>query len=177
MKTRTKKILDILKILAFMGAIGFSIEWGSHLLTFVSSFINLNWSKHTYQANQDLFTIREHSIPYYCYAMSLIIIISTLKAIVWYVIFDLLAKIKIQSPFSMEVEKKLEKIAYLLLSVWVFSSIFWRIFIYYLGQSTGIHLQNLSDGGGYIFIAGIVYIISQVFKRGIEMQEENLLTV
>jgi hypothetical protein len=48
---------------------------------------------------------------------------------------------------------------------------------HYLMKSTGVELDAFNTSGEYFFIAGMVYIISQVFKRGIEMQEENTLTV
>jgi Protein of unknown function (DUF2975) len=177
MKTRTEKILVVLRILAFMGAVGYSINWGAQLTHFVASFINPEWAKRTYQVNMDIFNIREKSIWFYAYAMCLTIAVSALKATIWYVVFTLLTKLKLQTPFSMEVEKKLESIAYLSLGVWIVSSIFWSIYAYYLLQDTGIHLPANSNGDEYFFMAGVIYIVSQVFKRGIEMQEENQLTV
>jgi hypothetical protein len=177
MKTRTEKILVLLKILAFMGAIKYSIDCGAQLTHFVASFINPDWAKRTYEVNLDIFNIREKSIWFYSYAMCLIIALSALKATIWYVVFALLTKLKLQTPFSMEVEKKLESIAFLSLGVWVIGSIFWAIYAYYLAQDTGIHLPANNNGDEYFFMAGIVYIISQVFKRGIEIEEENQLTV
>ena len=177
MKIKTEKILVVLKILAFMGVIKYSIDWGSQLTTLVASFINPDWAKRTYEVNLDLFSIREKSISFYTYAMCLNIAVSALKATIWYVIFALLSKLKLQTPFSMEVEKKLERIAYLLLAVWIVSSIFWKTYMYYLQQATGIQLPANSTGDEYLFMAGIIYIISQVFKRGIEIEEENQLTV
>ena len=177
MKTRTEKVLMVLKILALMGGIWYSILCGSQLLTLVASFINPDWAKRTYEVNLSIFSIRDHSTWFYVYAMCLIIAASALKALIWYVVFELLSKLKLQTPFSMEVEKKLESIAFLLLGVWIVSSIFWKIYIYYLSQATGIQLPTNNTGDEYLFIAGIVYIISQVFKRGIEIQEENQLTV
>lgn len=177
MKTKTEKILIVLKVLAFMGGVGYSIKWGSQLLTLVSSFINPDWAKRTYEVDLNIFSIREHSTWYYVWAMCLVIAVSALKAFIWYVVFELLSKLKIQTPFSMEVEKKLEKIAYLLLGVWIISSIFWKIYAYYLTNETGIHLPASNTGDEYLFMAGIIYIVSQVFKRGIEIQEENQLTV
>jgi hypothetical protein len=64
-----------------------------------------------------------------------------------------------------------------LLGVWIVSSVFWKIYVYYLSQATGIQLAANNTGDEYLFIAGIVYVISQIFKRGIEIQEENQLTV
>lgn len=177
MKRKTETILTVSKWLAFAGGIWFSILWGSQLTTLVSSFINPEWAKRTYQVDMQLFSIREKSTNYYVYAMCLKIAVSALKAYIWYVVFELLSKLKLQTPFTMEVEKKLEKIAYLLLGVWIVGSFFWKTYIYYLMQSTGIQLPTETGGDEYLFMAAIIYIISQIFKRGIEIQEENELTV
>lgn len=77
----------------------------------------------------------------------------------------------------MSVTKKLVTISYLLLGVWILMAIIGKTYAYYLATSTGIALPAKYTGDEYFFIAGIVYIISQIFKRGIEMQEENQLTV
>ena len=177
MKTKTETILTVSKFLALLGGIWYSILCGSQLLTLVASFINPDWAKRTYEVDLNIFSIREHSTGFYVYAMCLTIAVSAIKALIWYVVFVLLSKLKLQTPFSMEVEKKLERIAYLLLGVWIISSIFWKIYAYYLLQATGIQLPANNTGDEYLFMAGIIYIISQVFKRGIEIQEENQLTV
>ena len=177
MKIKTETILKVSKYLALLGGIWYSILCGSQLTTLVASFISPDWAKRTYEVNLTLFGIREHSIPYYVYAMCLVIAVSALKAFVWYVVYELLSKLKLQTPFSMEVEKKLERIAYVLFGVWIIGSIFWKIYISYLSKDTGILLPANNSGDEYLFMAGIIYIISQVFKRGIEIQEENDLTV
>ena len=177
MKIKTETILTVSKYLALLGGIWYSILWGSQLTTLVASFINPDWAKRTYEVDLNIFSIREHSIGFYVCAMGLNITISALKAFVWYVVFELLSKLKLQTPFSMEVEKKLERIAYLLFGVWIVSSIFWKTYMYYLSKSTGIQLPANHSGDEYLFMAGMIYIISQVFKRGIEIQEENNLTV
>ena len=177
MKRKTETILMLSKFLAFLGGIWYSILWGSQLTTLVASFINPDWAKRTYEVDLNMFSIREHSIGFYVYGMCLTIAVSALKALIWYVVLGLLSKLKLQTPFSMQVEKKLERIAYLLLAVWIVSSIFRKIYIYYLAQATGMQLPLNNSGDEYLFMAGIIYIISQVFKRGIEIQEENQLTV
>ena len=177
MKIKTETILNFSKVLAFMGVVWYSILWASQLTTLVASFINPDWAKRTYEVDLNLFSIREHSISFYVYAMCLTIAVSALKAFIWYVVFELLSKLTLQTPFSIVVEKKLERIAYLLLAVWIVSSIFWKTYMHYLSQATGIQLPANNTGDEYLFMAGIIYIISQVFKRGIEIQEENELTV
>ena len=177
MKTRTEAILVGSKFLALIGGIWFSILCGSQLLTLVSSFINLNWSKHTMDSTVNLFSIREKSVPYFMIAMGLTIAVYALKALIWYVVYELLLKLSLQNPFSKVVEKKLELIAFLILGVWIVSSMMSKTFMHYLNQETGIQLTTLDIGDEYLFMAGIIYIISQIFKRGIELQQENDLTV
>lgn len=177
MKTRTEKILAVLKILALLGAIKYSIDCGSQLTSFVASFINPGWASRTYHVNLDIFNIRKFSTTFYAFGMCLTIAAAALKATIWYVIFDLLLKLKLQTPFSMEVQGKLERIAFLMLGVWVICNFIWKIYTYYLMQDTGIQLPAISNGDEYFFMAGIIYIISQVFKRGIEIQSENDLTI
>ena len=177
MKIKTETILSVSKYLALLGAVWYSVLCGSQLTTLIASFINPDWAKRTYEVDLNLFSIREHSIWFYVFAICLTAAVSALKAIIWFVVFDLLLKLKLQTPFSPAVEKKLERIAYLLLGVWIVSSIFWKTYIYYLFNATGIQLPPNNTGDEYLFLAGIIYIISQVFKRGIEIQEENELTV
>ena len=177
MKSKTETILTISKYLALMGGVWYCILCASRLVTLVASFINPEWAKHTYEVDLTLFSIREHSTGFYVSAMCLGIAATVLKAIVWWLVFGLLSKLTLQTPFSMEVEKKLERIAYLLLGVWIVSSIFWKTLLYYVSTDTGIQLPTNNSGDEYLFMAAMIYIISQVFKRGIELQEENQLTV
>src|SRR4029077_16623397 len=121
-----------------LGAVWNCILWGSQLLTFTASFKNPEWAKHTYEADLHLFSIRDHSNNYYVGAMCLTIAVSTLKAIIWWLVFALFSKLKLQTPFSMEVEKQLERIAFLLLGVWIVGGFFWKTFMYYLSRDTGI---------------------------------------
>jgi hypothetical protein len=177
MKAKTQTILTISKFLALAGAVGYSILCGSQLTTLVASFVNPEWAKRTYEVDLNVFSIRDHSAGYYFFAMFLTIAVSVLKALIWWMVFGLLSKLKLQTPFSMEVERKLERIAYLLLTIWIVGSPFWKIYINYLSRDTGIQLTTNNSGDEYFFMAGMIYIISQVFKRGIEIQEENQLTV
>ncbi len=176
MKTKTEKILLALKILALLGGIGYSIECGIQILLFVASFINPDWAKHVYATNQSLFGLRQYNIWFFINSMSLVITLSGLKALIWYVVFDLLLKLKLQNPFSMDVAKKIEFISYLLVSVWGIGFIA-KEYIQWLSKNTSLELTGIRIGGEYLFIAGIVFIISQIFKRGIEIQDENQLTV
>ena len=123
------------------------------------------------------FSIVAHSVTQYVCTISIVIAVSALKVLIWFLVFDLLHKLELKSPFTMKVTEKLERIAYLLLAIWALMSIIGKTYAHYLMESTGIQLTVYDAGDEYFFMAGIIYIISQIFKRGIEMQEENALTV
>lgn len=109
--------------------------------------------------------------------MFIVIAVSALKSTVWYLVVDLLQKLRLQSPFTMLVTEKLEKIAYLLLAIWVIMSLIGKTYSHYLVEYIKIESPVITSGDEYLFISGMVYIISQIFKRGVEIQEENELTV
>lgn len=70
----------------------------------------------------------------------------------------------------------MEKTAFHLMGIWVVSLVAKT----YLNWQSGDYMQfdfKIGEGNNFLFMAAIVYIISQIFKRGIEMQEENELTV
>ncbi len=176
MKTKTERILTVLKILALLGAIGYSIECGAQLLSFAASFINPEWAKRTYHANTNIFGLRDHYMWYYVYSMSVVIALSAMKATVWYVMVDLLSKLKLSTPFSIGVAMKLKRISSLLLVIWLIG-LTPKMYVDWLSKTAGIQLPGLDTADEYLFIAGLVYVIYQIFMRGIEMQEENQLTV
>ena len=176
-KTKTEIVLVVMKYLALLAGIGFSIECGSQIFSFAGSFANPSWAEKTYNADPFWFRVREQGSWYYPVLMSMLIVISALKAWIWYLIFDLLLKLQLDSPFSPFVSKKLESISYMLLGVWVMMALIAKSFAHYLLVETGIEVPENYIQDEYFFVAGIVFILSQLFKRGIEMQEENQLTV
>ncbi len=176
MKTKTEITLMVVKVLSLIAGIGFSIQCGTQLLALVASFFAAEWAKNVLAVSKDWFDILPYNQWYFVCMMSNVIFISALKATTWYLIFDLLLKLKISTPFSIEVQKKLGHISYYLVSIWFLITI-GDSYLGWLTKHTGIPLTGMENGDAYFFIALIVYIISQIFKRGIEIQEENALTV
>lgn len=176
MKTKTEKILIVMTVLAYLAMIGFSIECGSQLVSFFVSFKDPALAKKLYYVNESWAKLRQYNDWFFICAMSLVILISAIKVSVWYLIIQLLSKLNLRNPFSIEVARKLQTISYQLLSVWVLGVI-GKLFIEWASKKTGETLEAIGVADEYFFIAGIVYIISQIFMRGIELQEENQLTV
>ena len=173
-KTKTKDILTVVNILAYIALIGFSIEAGALLISYGVSCVNPEAAKDLYKG-LDLFNLRHSSFRDYTGVVSFMVAIAILKSAVWYEVVKVLSKINLVNPFTMEVARILERISYILFSTWLVSMLS-SGYNRWLEKTAG-EFHGSFGGGEFIFMAGLVFIISQVFKRGVEIQSENELTV
>ena len=110
---------------------------------------------------------------------SFILSISILKAVLFYIVIKLVTKIDLSKPFNSFVSRQITQISYYTLSIGLLS--------YLARQSAkslvhnGIIIDHLNqfwaDSQAYIFMSAVIYVIATIFKRGIEIQNENDLTV
>lgn len=172
--SRTWQILRVMHILAWVAFIGFSIEAGSILISFGISFFNPEVAKNLYKG-LNVYDLRSINLWYYTQRVSFLIAIPMLKAHASYLVIRTLSRFNLKNPFTMEVAGKLEKISYLLLGTWVVTLLS-NASTKWILKNTG-ELYGTYESGEFIFIVGLVYIFSQVFKRGVEIQSENELTI
>ena len=91
----------------------------------------------------------------------------------------LLLKLNLEKPFSTFVSAQITKMSYLTLSIGLISYIASEI-AKKMGQ-TGYEIEPLNqfwvDSEAFILMAAIVYVIALIFKKGVELQSENELTI
>jgi hypothetical protein len=173
-KTRTRQILKLTNIVVWIAFIGYLIEGGGMLTSFVVSCINPEASKSLYKG-LDLHSLREFSFWHYSLHVYFVALGSLLKAYVWFLVMKILSEINLNSPFTTEVAYWLEKISYVLFAAWLIAFLN-NIHVEWLLKETKIeYSKGITDE--FMFMAGLVFIISQIFKRGVEIQSENELTV
>ncbi len=86
----------------------------------------------------------------------------------------------ISHPFSMELRQFILKMSYLALGIGLFSHSGFEYSVWLTKQGLATaDLQSLHIGGAdvWLFMAVILFVIVQIVKRGIEIQNENDLTV
>ena len=86
-----------------------------------------------------------------------------------------ISKIEMKSPFTKEVSRRLEFISYALFTISLIA-LLGNIYINILSHIP-INVQGKLHAKEFLFTAGLVFIISQIFKHGVELQSENELTV
>jgi len=104
-------------VLAWVAFIGFMINAGSILVSTGVSLVNGEAAKNLYQG-LDLHHLSEMNWIYYTWAVSLMVAIPVMKAMIWLLVIRILSVLTPEDPFKMEVAQKLERISYLLLGTW-----------------------------------------------------------
>ena len=102
-----------------------------------------------------------------------------LKSYLFYVLIQLFAKLDLNNPFSTFVADKISTISHITFSIGIMSYVTQQSLENFLGENYDAKNMNdfFVDSQAFIMMAAIIYVISIIFKRGIEIQTENELTV
>jgi hypothetical protein len=173
-KTRTEGVLAIMNVLAWLAFIGFMIKAGAIAISYGVSCVNPGAARNLYMG-QNLYRLSQFSFWHYTLSVGLMVAILCAKAFVFFLATKILMKVNMVSPFKIEVARIIQKIGYVLLITW-FVAMAANAHSDWLMKTTGEPYGEWIETE-FIFMAGLVFIISQVFKRGVEIQSENDLTV
>lgn len=171
-------VLKALNFGAWIVFIGLCIESGALIFNFTYSVIK-PVAAHNIYKGLDLFNLQQDHFGHFIALMSFIVVISTLKAYLFYLVVKVLMKLNIVKPFSIEVAKMIEKISLEVFSIAIVGLVAQQYTKRLIQSGYEISLANeyWSDSGAFLMMAAVVYVIAQIFKRGIELQNENDLTV
>jgi hypothetical protein len=178
MSTRNNFVFNGLHIVAWAIFVGLCIEAGGLIVNFVFSIYKPEFVQNLYQ-KLDLSEMYHRSPWAYYGVYSFILVISFLKAYLFYTVVMLMHKIDLSKPFNSFVSAQITIISYCAFSIGILS---------YLFQQTAQNLQhrgyaidNLNqfwaDSQAFILMAAVIYVIAVIFKKGVEIQTENDLTV
>jgi len=178
----TKQILKILFILSWIIFIGVCIEAGGSIFSAFYTLVINPVNAATFWVGNDLSGLYQYD-PGHFFAETLLISISgVLKACIFYLIIKILhdKKLNLSQPFSNEVRLFLMKVSWLAFGIGLFT--WWGVKYTEWLVKQGVQMpdtQHLRLGGAdvWLFMGVILFVIAQIFKRGIEIQSENELTV
>lgn len=167
-----------LHIVAWVIFVGLCIEAGGLIVNFIFSLYKPEFVQNLYQ-KLDLSEMYERSKWAFFSMYSFILVIAILKAVLFYVVIRLVSKIDLSKPFNSFVSRQITQISYYTLSIGLLS--------YIARQSAknlvhrGFVTDNLNpfwaDSQAFILMAAVIYVIATIFKKGIDIQNENDLTV
>lgn len=178
MSKRNDFVFKGLQIVAWVIFVGLCIEAGGLIVNFIFSLYNPELIQNLYQ-KLDLSEMYERSKWAFFSMYSFILIISILKAVLFFVVIRLVSKIDLSKPFNSFASRQITRISRFTLSIGFLS--------YVARQSAnnllhdGFVTDNLNqfwaDSQAFILMAAVIYIIAIIFKKGVDLQNENDLTV
>ena len=170
---KTKRILKIMYVIAWIAFIGLSIKAGAILISYIVSLYNEGAAKDLYNG-MNLLAYKQYSLTQYTIIVGYRFIQFSIQAYMAFLVIKLLSNLNIQRPFNANALKLMQIISYCLLLLWAIVVIH-NVHVGVLEANTGISGELLSSE--FIYIALIVYVFSLLFKRGLELQSENDLTI
>jgi len=178
MKKMDNIVFKGLFVVAWIIFVGLSIEAGAIIVNFVFSIFKPEFVGKLYQKLDLSALYRQSQMSFYT-IYSFIIVIAVLKAHLFYLVVEMMHKLDLNKPFNNLVSKQITKISYLTFSIGLLSYVAQETVgrIIRKGYEVGSLHQFWTDSKAFILMAAVIYVISVIFSRGIELQNENDLTV
>ena len=178
MSEKNNFVFKVLSVVAWVIFVGLCIEAGGLIVNFIFSLYKPEFVQNLYQ-KLDLSEMYMSSKWAFYSMYSFILVISLLKAYLFYLVIILLYKLDLSKPFNSFVSEQITQISYFTLSIGLLS---------YVARQTAKNLEHRGyeidqlnqfwvDSEAFILMAAVVYVIATIFKRGLEIQNENDLTV
>lgn len=167
-----------LYIVAWLIFVGLCVEAGGLIVNFFFSLYKPELIQNLYQ-KLDLTEMYNNSKLVFFGVYGFILTISILKACLFYTVIRLMHTMDLSRPFSTFVAKQISKISYYTLSIGLLSYIAKELVenLIQYGFVTD-HLNEFwSDSQAFILMGAVIYIIATIFKKGVDIQNENDLTV
>lgn len=181
-KITTQQILRILYVLSWIIFIGVCIEAGGFIFNSVFVMVINPVGANKFWEQIDLSSLYEFDRGYFFAETLLMCIVAVMRAIMFYLIVKFLhdKKLNMAKPFGNDMGRFIFNLSYLAFAIGIFS--WWgaqysKWFVKQGVQMPDIQYLRLGGADVWLFMGVILFVIAQIFKRGIEIQEENELTV
>lgn len=167
-----------LHIVAWVIFVGLCIEAGGLIVNFIFSIFKPEFVQNLYQ-KLDLTEMYNDNKWAFFSVYSFILTISILKAYLFYIVIRLMHKMDLSKPFNTFVSKQFLQISYYTLSIGLLSYLARQVAknLMHHGYVTNSLNQFWADSQAFILMGAVIYIIATIFKKGVDIQNENDLTV
>ena len=171
-------IFKFLTVVVWITFVGLSIEAGGLIVNFFFSMYNPEFVQNLYQ-KLDLTEMYKASRFAFFGIYSFILIISILKACLFYIVIRLMHKMDLSKPFNTFVARQISRISYYTLFIGLLGYIARQFAtnLMHHGFVTDNLTQFWPDSQAFILMGAVIYIIATIFKKGVDIQNENDLTV
>jgi Protein of unknown function (DUF2975) len=178
MSQRDNFVFKGLHVVAWIIFVGLCIEAGGLIVNFIFSLYKPEFVQSLFQ-KLDLSEMYHRSQLAFFGMYGFILVISILKAFLFYVVIRLISRLNLSKPFNSYVADQITKISYYTFAIGILSNIARQIAqnLLNLGYDIDKLNQFWPDSQAFILMAAVIYVIATIFSKGVEIQNENDLTV
>lgn len=182
MKQRTDLLLKVLNVISWIIFVGVSIDAGGVLSNTVYAIcVNPSLTSHFWNFI-DLSNLYELNQVAFRVLTTIMSLVTLLKATLFFFILKIFhdKKLDLSNPFTQKFKKYINQIAYCGLAIGVLSKLGGDLVIWALSQNVSLpELEKLKIGGAdvWLLMGFVILVFAIIFKKGIELQSENDLTV
>ncbi len=178
MSKKNDVILKVLNVVSWVIFIGLCIEAGALIFNFILTLFKPIASHDIYKG-LNLSEMYENNFSHFIGIMSFVVVLSILKAYLFFLVVEIFMKLNLVKPFNLKIAKLIEKISYEAFAIAVVSIIAHQYTkrLIQSGYEVGHVEKYWNDMAAFLMMGAIIFVISQIFNKGIELQNENDLTV
>jgi len=171
-------VFKVLKIVAWVIFVSLSIEAGSLIVNFIFTLYNPEFVPKLFE-KLDLSEMYERSKWAFFNMYSFVLVISILKAHLFYIVIRLVTKINLSKPFNRFASRQILQLSYYTLSIGLLSHLARQVAknLQHHGHNVDTLNQFWADSQAFILMAAVIYVIATIFSKGVEYQEELEETV
>lgn len=182
-KITTQQILKVLQILSWIIFIGLCIEAGTIVAnTFFALVINPEGTENYWEGADYLSSLYKYDYGHFLALTITMIIVAVIKAFMFYSIVNLFTRknLNMSQPFNLDLRRFILKLSYFAFAIGLFSYYGFKYSVWLSQQglkTADLSALNLAGADVWLFMGVILFVIVQIVKRGIEIQNENDLTI
>lgn len=182
MSRKTDFVLKALNVVSWVIFVGLCVQAGGFITNAFFTLLLNPVGASKFWNEIDLSELYYFNQTYFVILISLMIIVTVMEALLFYCIVKIFhdKKFNLTQPFNEVVRRFILNIAFLALGIGLFS--FWGAKFCKELAIKGLNMPDkqylrLDGADVWLFMSVILFVIAHIFKKGIEIQTENDLTI
>lgn len=172
---KSKQVFKIMKILSWVIFIGLCIKTGVFIVSILITLFGDPYAANHLYMPVDVGSLYHFDNWYYLSTTSLVIIFLLLKAYIFYLVIRVFSEFNFNNPFNLKAACLISKISYVALGTGLLLVLASAYKVFLVKEAFMFPFDF--GAAEFIFMAGVLFIIAFLFKRGVELQQENDLTI
>lgn len=178
MSPKTDLVTQFLHVISWIIFIGLCIKTGTLIFNFAFMQFHVFPVENLYLL-LDLTKLFQQDEVIFGLLFCLAIGVSAMKAYTFYLITQIFSNLNLHKPFSEKISTLISKISYYIFFVGILGALSHRFSqgLAKRGYDVAEAGQYWNDYDAFLMMAAVIFVIAQIFKKGLELQTENDLTV